>query len=150
MHKSIPPFSGTSSMTQKHNCNLEPFFPCERPHASTLDAKFSIYVTRDHEFRKTPRCLCLNESCWPKILYRKNYSDKKGSNNHSNCKERCSAGNLDDLPWKYCESRYTNLSCWVVHWNFWWMWNALRLGSAVCNWYRLAISLIWRRRNTNV
>ena len=27
----------------------------------------------------TPRCLRLNESCWPKILYRKNYGDKKGS-----------------------------------------------------------------------
>ena len=28
--------------------------------------------------------------------------------------------------------------------------NALRLGSEVCNWYRLAISPIWRRRSTNV
>ena len=29
----------------------------------------------------TPRCLRLlvNESCWPKILYRKNYGNKKGS-----------------------------------------------------------------------
>ena len=44
-HKSIPFFSGTSSTTRKHNRNLEPFFPSERPHASTLDAKFSIHVT---------------------------------------------------------------------------------------------------------
>ena len=28
-HKSIPLFSGTSSTTRKHNCNLEPFF-CPR------------------------------------------------------------------------------------------------------------------------
>ena len=43
--KSIPFFSGTSSTTRKHNRNLEPFFPSERPHASTLDTKFSIHVT---------------------------------------------------------------------------------------------------------
>ena len=48
-HKSIPFFSGTSPTTRKHNRNLEPFFPPERPHASTLDAKFSIYVTRERE-----------------------------------------------------------------------------------------------------
>ena len=79
---------------------------------------------------------------------------------HSNNKERCSAGNLDDLLWKYCKSRYADLSCSDVHWNFWRMCNALRLGSEVCNWYRLAgahhgllrlaISPIWRRRSTNV
>ena len=63
---------------------------------------------------------------------------KKGVN-HSNNKERCSAGNLDDLLWKYCKSRYTDLSCSDVPWNFWRMCNALRLGSEVCNWYRLAI-----------
>ena len=61
---------------------------------------------------------------------------KKGVN-HSNNKERCSAGNLDDLLWKYCKLRYTNLSCSDVHWNFWRMCNALRLGSEVCDWYRL-------------
>ena len=33
----------------KRNRNLELFFPSERLHASTLDAKFSIYVTRDRE-----------------------------------------------------------------------------------------------------
>ena len=27
----------------------------------------------------TTRCLRLNKSCWPKILYRKNYGDKNGS-----------------------------------------------------------------------
>ena len=97
----------------------------------------------------TPRCLSLNESCWPKILYRKDYGDKKGVN-HSNNKERYSAGNLDDLLWKYCKSRYADLSCLDVHWNFWRMCNSLRLGSEVCNWYRLAISPIWRRRSTNV
>ena len=58
--------------------------------------------------------------------YRKNYGDKKGS-----------AGNLDDLLRKCCKSRYTDLSCSDVHWNFWRMCNALRLGSEVCNWYRL-------------
>ena len=61
---------------------------------------------------------------------------KKGVN-HSNNKERCSAGNLDDLLWKYCKLRYTNLSCSDVHWNFWRMCNALRLGSEVYDWYRL-------------
>ena len=71
---------------------------------------------------------------------------KKGVN-YSNNKERCSAGNLDDLLWKYCKSRYTDLSCSDVHWNFWRMCNALRLGSEVCNWYWLAISPIWRRRS---
>ena len=74
---------------------------------------------------------------------------KKGVN-HSNNKERCSAGNLDDLLWKYCKSRYADLSCSDVHLNFWRMCNALRLGSEVLNWYRLAISPIWRRRRTNV
>ena len=44
----------------------------------------------------------------------------------------------------------TDLSCSDVHWNFWRMCNALRLGSEVCNWYRLATSPIWRRRSTNV
>ena len=141
-------FSITSSTTQKHNRNLKIFLLSERPHASTLDAKFSIYVASDREL-VTPRCLRLNESCWPKILYRKNYGDKKGVS-HSNNKERCSAGNLDDLLWKYCKSRYADLSCSDVHWNFWRMCNALRLGSEVCNWYRLAISPIWRRRSTNV
>ena len=97
----------------------------------------------------TPRCLRLNGSCWPKILYRKNYADKKGVT-HSNNKERCSAGNLDDLLWKYCKSRYTDLTCSDFYWNFWWMCNPLQLGSEVCNWYRLAISPIWRRRSTNV
>jgi len=58
---------------------------------------------------------------------------------HSSNKERCSPWNLDDLLWKYCKSRYADLSCSDVHWNFWWMCNALRLGSEVCNWYRLAI-----------
>ena len=53
---------------------------------------------------------------------------KKGVS-HSNNKERCSAGNLDDLLWKYCKSRYADLSCSDVHWNFWRMCNALRLGS---------------------
>ena len=57
--------------------------------------------------------------------------------NHSNNKKRCSAGNLDDLLWKYCKSRYTDLSCSDVHWNFWRMCNALRLGSEVYDWYRL-------------
>ena len=141
-------FSITSSTTQKHNRNLKIFLPSERPHASTLDAKFLIYVASDCEL-VTPRCLRLNESCWPKILYRKNYGDKKGVS-HSNNKERCSAGNLDDLLWKYCKSRYADLSCSDVHWNFWRMCNALRLGSEVCNWYQLAISPIWRRRSTNV
>ena len=69
---------------------------------------------------------------------------------HSNNKERCSAGNLDDLLWKYCKSRYADLSCSDVHWNVWRMRNALWLGSEVCNWYRLPISPIWRRRSTNV
>ena len=55
---------------------------------------------------------------------------KKGVN-HSTNKERCSAGNLDDLLWKYCKSRYTDLSCSDVHWNFWRICNALRLGSEV-------------------
>ena len=81
----------------------------------------------------------LNESCWPKILYRKIMAIKQGSK-----LERCSAGNLDDLLWKYCKSRYADLSCSDVHWNFWRMCNALRLGSEVCNWHRLAFSPIWR------
>ena len=68
--------------------------------------------------------------------------------NHSNNKERCSAGNLYDLLRKYCKSRYADLRCSDVHWNFWRMCNALRLESKVCNWYRLAISPIWRRRST--
>ena len=43
-HKSIPFFSGTSSTTRKHNRTLEPFFPSERRHTSTLDEKFSTYT----------------------------------------------------------------------------------------------------------
>ena len=74
---------------------------------------------------------------------------KKGVN-HSNNKERCSAGNLDELLWKYYKSRYADLSCSDVHWDFWQMCNSLRLGSEVCDWYQPAISPIWRRRSTNV
>ena len=115
-------------------------------HASTLNTKFSIYVTSDQGpwICATPWCLRLNESCWPRILYRKNYGDKKGSK-----WERCSQEILLTFL-KYCKSRYADLSCSGVHWNFWRMCNALRLGSEVCNWYRLAISPIWRRRSTNV
>ena len=47
----------------------------------------------------------------------------------------------------YCKSSMQT-SCSDVHWNFWRMCNALQLGSKVCNWYRLAISPIWRRRST--
>ena len=47
----------------------------------------------------------------------------------------------------YCKSS-TQTSCSDVHWNFWRMCNALRLGSKVCDCYRLAISPIWRRRST--
>ena len=43
---------------------------------------------------------------------------------------------------------YTDLTCSDVHWNFWRMCNPLQPGSEVCNWYRLAISPIWRRRST--
>ena len=93
--------------------------------------------------------LRLNESCWPKILYRKNYNDKKGSKSFQQ-QRRMFCGNLDDLLWKYCKSRNADLSCSDVHWNFWRMCNALWLGSEVCNWYRLAISPIRRRRSTNV
>ena len=49
---------------------------------------------------------------------------------------------------KVLQIKYADLSCSDVHWNFWRMCNALRLRSEGCNWYRLAISLIWRRRNT--
>ena len=38
---------------------------------------------------------------------------------YSNNKEKCSAGNLGDLLWKYCKLRYADLSCCDVHWNFW-------------------------------
>ena len=148
-HKSIQDFSRLSSTTQKHNRNLEPFFSVRE--TSRFNFRREVFDISDQGpwISTTPRCLRLNESCWPKILYRKNYADKKGVN-HSNNKERCSAGNLDDLLWKYCKSRYTDLSCSDVHWNFWGMCNALRLGSEVHNWYRLAISPIWRRRSTSV
>ena len=74
---------------------------------------------------------------------------KKGVN-HSKNKERCSAGNLDARLWKYCKSRYTDLSCSDVHWKFWRMCNALPLGSNVCtNWYRLAFSPIWAQMFKN-
>ena len=49
---------------------------------------------------------------------------------------------------KVLQIKYADLSCSDVHWSFWRMFNALRLGSEVCNWYRLAISPIWRRRST--
>ena len=85
----------------------------------------------------------------PKYWTGRIMATKRGVNHASN-KERCSAGNLDELLWTYCKSRYSDLSCSDVRWNFWRMCNALRLGSEVCNWYRLAIPPIWRRRSTNV
>ena len=46
LHNFISFFSVMLSLTtQKHNCNLEPFFPSERPHASSLDVKYSIHMT---------------------------------------------------------------------------------------------------------
>ena len=146
-YKSIPFFSGTSSMTRKHNSNLEPFFPSERLLiTSRFNFKYEVFVIRDQGpwIGATPRCLRLNERCWPKILYRKNMAVKKGVNEKDVLQEIW----LTFL--KYCKSRYADLSCSGVHWNFWRMCSALRLGSEVCNWYRLAISPIWRRRSTNV
>ena len=149
-HKSIPFFSGTSSTTRKHNHNLEPFSVRETSRFNFI--RCEVFDIRDQGpwTGTTPRCSRLNESCWPKILYRKSYGDKKKGVNHSDNKERCSPGNLDDLLWNYCKSRYADLSCSDAHWNFWRMCNSLRLGSEVCNWYRLAISPTWRRRSTNV
>ena len=104
------------------------------PHASTLDAKLSIHLIVN--WYNTTMFWAL-KSCRPKILHRRNYGDKKG--NKSFQKQRCSAGNLDDLLWKYCKSRYAELSCSDVHWNFWRMCN-VKKGIEVCNWYQLAIS----------
>ena len=139
-------FSRTLSTTQNHIIAILNLFSVRE--TSHFKFRCEVFDIRDQGpwIVTTPWCLRLNGSCWPKILYRKNYGNEKGVN-HSNNKERCSAGNLDDLLWKYCKS---DLSCSDVHWNFWRMCNALRLGSEVCNWYRLAISPIWRRRSTNV
>ena len=48
---------------------------------SRFNFRCEVFDIRDHGpwTGATPRCLLLNESCWPKILYRKNYGDKKGS-----------------------------------------------------------------------
>ena len=75
-HKSIAFFSGMSSTTRKHNHNLEPFF-C--PRDFTLQPEVFDIRDQGRWTGTTPRCLRLNDSCWPKILYRKNYGDKKGS-----------------------------------------------------------------------
>ena len=145
LYKSIPFFSGTSSTTRKHNRTFSV------RETSQFNFRCEAFDIRDQGpwTGTTQRCLRLNESCWPKILHRKNYGDKKGSKSFQQQK-RCSGGNLDNLLWKCCKSRYADLSCSDVRWNFWRMCNALRLGSEVCNWYRLAISPIWRRRSTNV
>ena len=78
-HKSIPFFSATSSTTRKHNRTLEPFFSVRE--TSHFNFRCEVFDIRDRgpSIGTTPRCLRLNESCWPKILYRKNYGDKKGS-----------------------------------------------------------------------
>ena len=149
--KSIPFFSGTSSTTRKHNCNLEPFSPSEGPHASTLDGKFSIHVTVNLYNTYNTTMFTLT---WQLLTQNTEFTERimaiKKRVNHSTNKERCSARNLDDLLWKYCKSRYADLSCSDVHWNFWQMCNVLRPGSDVYNWYQLAISPIWRGRSTNV
>ena len=107
-------FSRTLSTTQKHIIAIFNLFSVRE--TSRFKFRCEVFNIRDQGpwIVTTPRCL----RCWPKILYRKNYADKKGVN-HSNNKERCSAGNLDDLLWKYCKSRYADLTCSDVHWNFW-------------------------------
>ena len=52
-HKSISFFSGKSLMTRKLNCSLELFFLSQRPHASTLEMKFSIHVTMNNTHYNT-------------------------------------------------------------------------------------------------
>ena len=85
IHKSTPFFSGMSSTTQKHNRNLEPFFLSERPHAS-----------RDRELVQHHNVYAEMKAADPKYCTGRIMAIKKGVN-HSNNKERCSAGNLDDL-----------------------------------------------------
>ena len=93
--KSIPFFSGTSSTTRKHSRNLEPFFPSERPHASTLNGNFSIHVTVNWYnttiFTLKWELLTQNTECTERIM-----AIKKGLN-HSNNNEKCFGRNLDDL-----------------------------------------------------
>ena len=78
--------SGTSLTTQKHNCNLEPFFSVRAWIIDRLYFLLSIVrETSRSSFRYTwpwigtTWCLRLNKSCWPKKMYRKNYGDKNGS-----------------------------------------------------------------------
>ena len=72
---------------------------------------------RDRELGTTPRFYPWKPAD-PKYCTGRIMAIKKGIN-HSNNKEGCSAGNLDDLLLKYCKSRYADLSCSDVHWNFW-------------------------------
>ena len=74
------------------------FFPFGRPHASMLDSKFSIHVTVNW-YNAT--ILHWNKSnSDPKYCAERIMAIKKGSKS-SQQPRRCSAGNLNDLLWKY-------------------------------------------------
>ena len=79
LRKSTPFFSWTSSTTQKHNRNPEPFFCVRETSRFNFRCEVSDIGDQGPWTGTTPRGLRLNESCWPRILYRKNYGDKKGS-----------------------------------------------------------------------
>ena len=85
-------------------------------------------MTRDRQLVQHHDVYAEMKAADPKYCTGRIMAIKKGVN-HSNNKKRCSAGNLDNLLWKCCKSRYADLSCSDVHGNFCRMCNALRLGS---------------------
>ena len=131
---------------KKHNRNLEPFF---HPRDFTLQL-----LMRSFRYTWPGTVNWYNTTMFTlkwKLLTQNTVqmAIKKGVN-HSNNKKRCSAGNLDDLLWKCRKSRYADFKLFGHSLKLLANVQSLRLGSEVCNWYRLAISPIWRRRSTNV
>ena len=102
----------------------------ERPYAPVLGTRYRELPTR---------CLHLNESCWPKKLYRKNYGDENGSKSFQQqgkmfCRE-FGWPSMKVLQIKVGGRKLFGRSLKLLA-NV----QCLRQGSEVCNWYQLANS----------
>ena len=139
-------FSGTSWTTQKHNRSREPFFFVRAWIINRLYFLLSIVrETSCSSFRYTwpwigtTRCLRLNKSCWPKILYRKNYGDKSGSKSFQQ-QRKMFCGKFGWPSMKVLQIKVGGRKLFGRSLKLLANVQCLRQGSEVCNWYQLANS----------
>ena len=118
---------------------------------SHFSFRYEVFDIRDQgpSIGTTPRCLRWNESFWPKILYRKNYGDKKGSKSFQQQK-KVFCRKFGQPSMKVLQIKVRRLKLFGCSWKLLPNVQCTSTRKRVCNWYRLAISPIWRRRSTNV